>query len=380
MLRLLLLIIGLIVYGSLYPWRFSGSTELVPALRDLLSGNASTFYARDALVNVFFYVPVGACAYLALRLRVRAGVAAAAAVALGIALSTCVEVAQGFEVSRRTSIYDVYANSFGSVIGVAVAAVFSQTGMRLKRREGSPRADFAALALIACWISYLVFPFLPTLTGRAMGVGLAQARSAGLLSVASASVAWFVMGKAFQAAGVPRAALVCLASTTFVLAQVLVLPAKPILADFAGAVAGALAFAFAQRRTWGATVAAVAIVALLVARGLTPFRIVENAKDFGWVPFAPLLTSDWYRATQVLSTKLFFYAAAVWTLRSAGLRLRSASLITAAVLLAVELVQRRLPVHTPEVTDSLLALMIGIGFDAFGAEPRRTSNPSGTSA
>lgn len=381
MFRLLLLIVGLILYGSLYPWRFA-DTPYGPAsvFQVLLSGQAGVFYARDALVNVFFYVPVGACAYLALRPRIRGGVAGTLGIALGLGLSMAVEVAQGFEVTRRTSIFDVYANLLGSALGVAVAVAFSRLGTRLRLGEEARMPDVAALALIACWLAYLMFPFLPLLTGRTLGVRLEQTRIFSFLSVASAAAAWFVVGYALRASGVRNAAAVCFASTLLVPMQLLIFRREPVLGEFAGALVGSLAFARVRSRPWGSKVAAGALLMVLIARGLSPFQIADSPKAFGWIPFVPLLLSDWYRASQVLSTKLFFYAAAVWSLRNAGARLRSAATATAALLLAIEVVQRWIPVHSPEITDPLLVLMIGIGFDALRSTPKRTSNPSETSA
>jgi hypothetical protein len=46
------------------------------------------------------------------------------------------------------------------------------------------------------------------------------------------------------------------------------------------------------------------------------------------------------------------------------------------LLLGIEIAQTMLPGRTPDMTDPVLAVLMGIAIDAF----RRTSSPSGTSA
>jgi hypothetical protein len=95
--------------------------------------------------------------------------------------------------------------------------------------------------------------------------------------------------------------------------------------------------------------------------------ISSDAQSFTWTPFLSLLEINWFRASEVLSQKLFLYGAAVWSLHHAGLRLRTAAVVTAALLLAIEGMQMWLA-RTPEITDPLLALMIAVALDAFGPE------------
>jgi hypothetical protein len=167
-----------------------------------------------------------------------------------------------------------------------------------------------------------------------------------------------------QAAGLRHARLFCVISTLVVPMQMAVILRGPATAAFAGAVVGAVAFAFTHRHAAGRFIAAGAILLLLVARGLFPFHFTRSAHSFGWIPFATLLGNEWYWASDVLLAKLFLYSASVWALRGAGLGIATASLATAALLVVIEVGQMRLA-HTSDITDPLLALIIGVGFSAF---------------
>ena len=86
--------------------------------------------------------------------------------------------------------------------------------------------------------------------------------------------------------------------------------------------------------------------------------------------FGGLLTMDWQVGIRILLQKLFWYGSAIWLLQTAGMRLVSATLVTMVSLGLIEVAQMRLPGHTSEITDPLLALLIGCSFRAFSRRRR----------
>ena len=202
--RLLALVVLLVAYGSFYPWQFTaapgGVTSTIRALLEAREGP----YLRDIFFNILFYIPVGVVAFLTFRPRLPSWAASLASVLLGATLSTFVEVVQGFEVTRSTSIYDVYANTAGAMLGVAVASIFSAISFLLHRPE-TRTPNVSALALIVAWIGYLFCPFIPVMTTHAIHGKLANARAFSLVPFVSAAVVWFVAGNAIRAARVRQA-------------------------------------------------------------------------------------------------------------------------------------------------------------------------------
>ena len=102
-----------------------------------------------------------------------------------------------------------------------------------------------------------------------------------------------------------------------------------------------------------------AFTAILILRGLSPFRFMSATTDFVWTPFSGMLQMDWQSAILVLLEKIFYYASAIWLLRAAGLRLLHAAGVVAAILAAIEIAQTQLPGRTPETADPILAILIG---------------------
>jgi VanZ family protein len=110
-----LLYLAVILYLSLYPWRFSPH----PFARTL---PWIPFFSRrvilDACLNVLFYIPLGASAFLAMR---RSVAAMLAATILAILVSFSVEMAQLSIPGRYGNLTDLFSNSVGASLGAVGA-------------------------------------------------------------------------------------------------------------------------------------------------------------------------------------------------------------------------------------------------------------------
>jgi hypothetical protein len=118
--------------------------------------------------------------------------------------------------------------------------------------------------------------------------------------------------------------------------------------------------------------AALVLTALMI-RGLAPFEFSAFAAPFSWIPFSGFLGSDWQSAMLILIAKLFWYAAAVWAIRRCGLGLGMSGVVVAVLLAGIEVVQRHMPAHVPEITDPLLALGCAAAFGLFSRVPAGSS-------
>ena len=112
------------VYASTYPFDF----HRAGSLRILLHSpglSAARYVERDVVLNILFYVPVGAAAYSWLRERWKPLPSIAGAIILGTALSFCLEWIQVFDRTRYPTLLDVMANGTGSAAGVLVAIMLT---------------------------------------------------------------------------------------------------------------------------------------------------------------------------------------------------------------------------------------------------------------
>lgn len=167
MFRALLIVIALIMYGCLYPFRFH---SLPPGGWDLFwhawPTGLDRFLARDALLNMVLYLPFGMLAFLALdcvrNLRLRL----LAPLFMACFLSTTVEVLQLMDFTRTSSVFDVACNVTGAALGIAAGRVYAAPLFHIVARTEralSPAPAAPPLLLLCLWLGYQLFPLFPSI-------------------------------------------------------------------------------------------------------------------------------------------------------------------------------------------------------------------------
>ncbi len=157
---LLAVVTGLIVYVSLYPFRFiADGPALVEALRSLGWARAGR---GDMFNNVLLYVPFGFC--VALLIEPRWGRASGVVVGtlLGAMLSLGLELLQASVAIRVSSLRDLSLNASGSLLGTVLGTVFHALGSRVSP-QGTPRSRsaFIAMSILVLWLLERLWPLLP---------------------------------------------------------------------------------------------------------------------------------------------------------------------------------------------------------------------------
>lgn len=363
--RVLLLVVFLIVYGSLYPWQFAPRQIAGNPLGILLHAwhpQFSRFLLRDIVVNISIYVPLGFAAFFVLREIRRPLLSLYGPVLLGLALSTAVELTQLYTPHRDTNLMDVITNVIGSALGVVLAVLFEKIAGPLPRRSLLVPVDRGALVLAFGWTAWVVFPFFPAPSQNELHRRLAIFAHSPVFApvpFVSAVAVWFTLGVLIASAGIRRPVAVLGLAILAIPAQFLIAERQPGPPDLLGAVAGFLLFARRPRTQPVTKTEAWAFCAVLVLRGLSPFRFVAESAAFTWTPFAAALSAEWQFAVLVTLGKICYYASAIWLLRASGMRLLHAVTIVAAILAGIEIAQIHLPGRTPESTDPILALVMG---------------------
>ncbi len=366
--RILLLVTILILYGSLYPWRFHAKALPASPLWMLLHAWPRPFHRTDLLdgaINIPLYVPFGMFFFLAMSEARPRAVRAAMAAAGAMLLSTCVELAQLFDSGRVTSLYDVVCNTIGAVIGVGLAGSFpgAISGAINEIESKGAFRPTSALALLYLWAGAELFPFIPSLRLSTLHVKLAILRHPQnwpSRDLFEGFAGWLAFGLLVEALAGRSKAL------RWAPAALLVIPFKLLIAgrtmtgsEVAGAFCGIAASALLGSSLRTKSVAGLFALIAIVAAGLTPFRFVSQPQHFTWIPFLPLLEAPWESVFQILLEKSYLYGSAIWLLRQGGRGWLASTLMVAIPLALVEAVQIHLPGHTPEVTDPILAMLLG---------------------
>ena len=334
------------------------------------------FVFRDIVINVALYVPAGITGHLAFRRFRRPWLSFAGPILIGAVWSASIEMLQIFDPSRDCSALDLANNIAGCVLGVLFAILLEDFFLPHQERHSARKPpDRAALALLACWTVWLLFPLFPVLGRTVLRQKLSlftQFAALDLVPFVSAAFCWFTVGSLFRAGGLRPARRLLAISVLFIPAQFFIVDRQPVFAELVGAVTGASLFALCWRkRNAYQKPLAWAFLGLLVFRGCAPFSFVAAAKPFWWIPLEGFLTMDWQSGVQSVAEKFFWYGTAIWLMLAAGMRAAVATAMVAAVLFVIEVMQTHLPGRTSEITDPLLAIFAGFVLATMDARRRK---------
>jgi len=339
-----------ITYLSLYPWEFLLHARANQLLWAPLSSRRQLL---DAILNILFYVPLGASGFLLFR---PARFAWISAVVAGSALSWTIEWLQLWSPTRFGNLTDLTSNVLGTALGASVA--WAATHWLAE----SPSARTAAsrwrltptqTLFVSAWTLWQVFPFIPVISlGRLTN-----------LPTALHAWSWQIFVATFLGFAVLRFAL---GRSPWLWLSLAALPAQAFLIDrslsisaVAGAVLGWRIVERASARWFG-----LILPVYLVFEELRPFTFAATASPFAWAPFG-----SWYEIAAsgyypVIFGKLFLYLSTIWGLRARSAGWLAAVGIPAAILAAGEWLQRYIPGRTPESTDLVLlvsaAVLLGL--------------------
>ena len=369
MYRVLLIVIAVIVYGSLYPWDFHSAQLAASPLWVLIHSwprVVDRFLIRDITVNVLLYMPVGVFGFLALRQNLRTALAVTVTVLIGLTLSSSIEMIQLFDDARECSASDTVCNVSGTVLGVTLGSLYQQWLRRFLAR--AEKANFlhpsGAVLLFYTWLAYQAFPLFPALSRTRLAEkfrALFADASVSPIETFTYFVEWLVVAQLLESVlGRERTCRL------FPL-LLLVLPAKLLIAgrtvtwsELADAVLAYICMYFLSEYQRRAALVAGLIVSLLILRGLAPYHWSSVANPFSWIPFSGFLAADREFGMLTFLRKCFWYGSAIWLLRTAGWRLARAAVAVALLLGAIEIIQIYLPGRVAEITDPFLALILAV--------------------
>lgn len=361
---LLVVAVGLILYVSLYPFRFTadgpGVLETLRAMTWARAGRG------DMLNNVLLYLPLGFCLVLALEPRFGRGAALLAAIVAGALLSLAMEVAQASIAIRVPSLRDLALNVAGAAAGAVAGSAWHALGARMAPRAGPRgRAGAVAIALLVLWVIARLWPLLPD-----PSLGQVKRAVRPLLSpqlawseLAAFLVGWLVVAQAVmhlsrRERGVDALLVVIavvLVGRVFVGGSVLELAEIVALAMLLPAL---VLLSRVEERTRQALVAAL-LAAWLAAVAVAP--VLAGTAELALK--APSLGEFLGRAAPAppeLAGKAFAYLGLAWLLAGAGLYPHVAGGFTVLLLLVLGMLQSGAAAPAYGWADLALAAVAGV--------------------
>lgn len=330
------------------------------ALADLIATRHDWDHYGDLVSNILLYTPFGFFGVCAVGRRVLTITGAAAL------LATTIELAQFYDLGRISSLGDVYADTLGAGLG-ALAAAIAGAGLRWPL-VGQLRDDPAATLVLLMWAAYRFYPYVPVSNWHKFVHALAPlvfAPSVPALQLARFIAAWLAVMAMLAALYGPRWApvLFILVAGTELVGRIMIVGIRAQPADvLAITIAFVIWLLLAGKPRLRLIIVTVAFAVMVIVGRLQPFTFVAPSRAFGWVPFASFLHGSIGVAIQAFCEKFFQYGALIWLLRQLRVRLGMATLLVAAMMFAASWAETWLPGRTAQVTDAVMALLIGGAF------------------
>lgn len=346
----LALVIGVvIVWGSLYPFRFEVSSSST-AYREAFE---LPFDSGDLTANVMFYFPFGL--FLARSLSgVNPFAGTILAALLGAALSLGLELAQCFEPARAPNIWDFAGNTLGVFAGAFASLLhWSSVGPRAvilssfiaSRITGSPTPPLQSYP----WLLPAVQDFVAVLAIAL--VFEPEARPKTILRFGGCVVAAYGLRWLIEEGTFPRA-------------------------ELAGFVLGAAVWWIALRTLPQRKIGVLVLFMLWMSlEALSPFVFSAQHRGFGLTPFVSLIRAPREIALGAALFKVFSYGTFLWMMQQRFPNLKFGSieagtLIAATFVLLLRTVQTYVPGRTAEVSDMLMVLLLAAYFAATKGQTR----------
>ena len=194
---LLAIIVALILYVSLYPFRFGADGPAVTeVLRQLSWARASR---GDMLNNVLLYVPLGFCIALAVEPRFGRSAGIWTGLLGGALLSLTMELMQGSIATRVPSLTDLSLNAAGALAGAIGGSAWHALGARMTPQANpAGRSGAVALVVLVLWLIARLWPFVPDASLRQLKRAVRPLFSPelGWTDLAAFFVGWLVVAQA----------------------------------------------------------------------------------------------------------------------------------------------------------------------------------------
>jgi VanZ family protein len=357
------IVAGVILYGSLYPFAFRYPASGIGPIQALLKSWAQTPQRGDFVANILFYMPFGFFASLGIGTSVLP--ALWIAIVCGALLSASMEVAQYYVAGRVSSGIDIYADIIGTALGALIGVVAGRnTSWPIFRTIASNRVPCLLLGL---WLGYRLFPYVPTLDLQkhwsAIKPLVLYPNLTGYDLFRHTAI-WLTIGALLEAIAGPRRAwlLLSLFVGSVLVAKILIVAKTLSAAELAGAglALGAwLVLAASTGPRFRVILITLLFFALVVVERLVPFHFSADGRHFGWIPFHSFIYGSVEVNIMSFFEKAFLYGGLIWLICRAGLRPGISTILVASMLFATSWAGTHLAGRSAEITDTVMALLMG---------------------
>jgi glycopeptide antibiotics resistance protein len=375
----LLIIIVLISYGSLYPFKFSGEIlNQQEFFNWLFEVNFQTTRA-DKLANILLFVPYGFVTMIALKTHKRAFLLGSLTFFFGVFLALTLQYIQLYIPARVPDALDALYNSFGILVGMFSAYLLRQYSHSHSFSTRSIINDWSKmtlpLLLALVWLLWRLYPYVPLFTAESIARSVEPLFIAPVLDITTFirdAIGWLVFYYLMSRKPLHTISRFKLLQLTLLVlaAEVLIKSNQVTVGDLLAALS---AFAFYTsinpRQVKHSLVKALGI-------GIVLFTIEQlswqpESYQFNWLPFYSILKMSPWLSVEKLLLSIYFFASFIYLLRNVMFSWFGATLVCVVGVLMLELIKGLISEQAGDITYPIIALIIGIAMSQFETLAKR---------
>ncbi|MEL0034936.1 MAG: VanZ family protein [Gammaproteobacteria bacterium] len=365
--KLLFFIVLLIVYGSLYPFKFSGDMPGLQQTWQLLTDfNLQTTQA-DVLANIILFIPLGFVIRIASNQYRERIIATSIMFGLATVLAFTLQYLQLFLPSRVPDAGDATFNMLGTIIGIIFSHIVIQYSQNHIPADKTHRTSWSQvsipLLLALLWICWRWFPFIPFAATDAIIDSLNPLITQPELDfflILRDGIGWLIFYYLLSQPPFDRQPRLRVLKIAFAILGVeLFIINNQITVNDLLAALGAFALyasldypAIQKSLTWGI------IVAMLLS-WLAPLSNPDQASSINWLPFAAYIQNNPWSGIEALFLKLYLIGTLIFIIKSLWFEYRMATFMSFLIVLILILLQVTIGTYKPDITDTLVVIFVG---------------------
>jgi VanZ family protein len=361
MIKILLVIIFLIIYGSLYPFQFTFVSPTNLLISKLTNFNPFSSSLADLLANTLLFIPYGIVLAFILQDKVKNINNFLITLISSFVLAHLIQVAQLWTIERVPSGSDSIWNLLGASVGLLIAFIFPQK-KRIFNQPLSPE-KLIPFSLALLIILFHLWPFVPTFDWGFIKNNLKMlfiVSEFDSLKVFEKIVFWFTpffLLNHLNDNNIRFRHLIYLAVGTIIL-QLFILDSAIDISNVTGASVALLCWQLVGKKV--TTMQLMVLLSLYyLFFAFYPFEYRGYLGSFNWLPFEVSLTGSMIVNLSAIIEKIIIYGTLFWLFLETKYSLKKTTFWLALTAFVVEYLQIFIAYKTPDITDSILILLIG---------------------
>ena len=363
-----------IVYGSIFPFKFALAPDRV-VVDHFLASWRTVSGTGDILGNIALFMPFGLLAHVLSNLPGQSYANRRYFVLVWLVVAVGSQLLQFFVPGRDPSIFDLYCNAAGAVVGWALLRFIPE-----KTTSGLAKVDLLrqiSVVLPLLWLASELIPFVPTIDFQAYKNAIKplflypQWLWYDAVLQASCWVVCFHLLDRCAGVSLPLRRLLP-GMIAVVLLKIIIVKNSVSVTDVVAIAVALAAWVPLRKRHLRPRMLAYVLLFSVAINSLFPFFPRVTSAAFGWIPFSGFLQGSMLVNATALCQKLFVFGSIAFLTQQVAGGWKKRSLMIALVLLLVEFVQVWVASGTPELTDPLLFLGIAWLHSSIGKQGAAT--------